>query len=207
LPDEKTTIKEVSLINGDFGNHAFRRRVVSMDSLQVVPPGLSDYVQVCSTATGRVKKCVSGKEETRRRYLSFTRGRLSERTTPIIEYAEFEAWLEAISKDLNDCAVSGDDALMRFAKPHKYDPAEEPRHILFDLTSEALDAMGLDGATPAVDAEKLWLVEKGKFYGEIDDKPFEARIAFNVENQRFEVESDQLDKVFIRDTHKLFTNT
>jgi len=46
-----------------------------------------------------------------------------------IEYAEFESWLEAISKDLNDGTVNGDDTLMRFAKPHKYDPAEEPRHL------------------------------------------------------------------------------
>jgi superfamily II DNA or RNA helicase len=205
LPDEKTTIKEVSLINGDFGNHAFRRRVVSMDSLQVVPPALSDYVQVCSTATGSVVGRVSGKDETRRRYLSFTKGRLSERTTPIIEYAEFESWLEAISKDLNDGAVNGDDTLMRFAKPHKYDPAEEPRHILFDIASEALDATGVDGAVPAVDAEKHWLVANGKFHGEIDGKVFEAKIAFNLDTQRFEVESDQLDKVSIRDTGKVFT--
>lgn len=205
LPDEKTTIKEVSLINGDFGNHAFRRRVVSMDSLQVVPPALSDYVQVCSTATGSVKAIISGRNETRRRYLSFTKGRLSERTAPIIEYSEFETWLEAISKDLNDGAVNGDDALMRFAKPHKYDATEKPRHILFDITSEALDVTGLDGVVLAVDAEKHWLVENGQFHGEVDDRPFEARIAFNLETQRFEVESDQLDKVFIRETHKVFT--
>jgi len=205
LPDEKTTIKEVSLINGDFGNHAFRRRVMSMDSLQFVPPALSDYVQVCSTATGSVKKRVSGKDETRRRYLSFTRGRLSERTAPIIEYAEFEAWLTTISSDLNNGAVSGDDTLMRFAKPHKYDATEVPRHILFDIASESLDSTELNDATSAVDPEKLWLVEKGKFHGEIDDKPFEGQISFNQETSRFEVESEQLDKVFIRDTHKAFT--
>lgn len=205
LPDEKTTIKEVSLINGDFGNHAFRRRVVSMDSLQVVPPALSDYVQVCSTATGSVRSITSGREEIRRRYLSFTKGRLSERTTPIIEYHEFEMWLEAISKDLNDGAVSGDDTLMRFAKPHKYDASEEPRHILFDIASEALNATGLDGLALTVDAKKHWLVKKGKFHGEIDGRPFEARIVFNLDTHRFEIESDHLDKVFIRETHKVFS--
>jgi superfamily II DNA or RNA helicase len=205
LPDEKTVIKEVSLINGDFGNHAFRRRTVSMDSLQFVPPALSDYVQVCSTATGSVKTRVSGKDETRRRYVSFTRGRLSERTTPIIEYPEFERWLETISKGLNDSAVSGDDTLMRYAKPHKYDATEQPRHILFDIASEALDVAGLDGTTPTVDIDKLWLVEKGQFYGEIDDKQFEGRIAFNPETQKFEIESAELDKVFVRSTYKVFT--
>jgi len=205
LPDEKTTIKEVSLVNGDFGNHAFRRRVVSMDSLQVVPPALSDYVQVCSTATGSVKETVLGQDKARRRYLGFTKGRLSERTAPIVEYPEFELWLEAISKDLNDSAVNGDDTLMRFAKPHKYDATEEPRHILFDIASETLDASGLDGAAPTVDADKHWLIEKGKFHGEIDDKPFEAGIVFNPDTQRFDIESDQLDKVFFGATHQVFT--
>jgi superfamily II DNA or RNA helicase len=205
LPDEKTTIKEVSLINGDFGNHAFRRRVVSMDSLQIVPPALSDYVQVCSTATGSVKKRFAGQDETRRRYLSFTRGRLSERTTPIIEYSEFESWLEEIGRDLDDQTVNGDDTLMRFAKPHKYDVTEKARHILFDITSEELDATALDSTGPAVDADKYWIVENDKFHGEIDDKPFEARLSYNDETQRFEIESDQLDKVYIRETGKVFT--
>lgn len=205
LPDEKTIIKEVSLINGDFGNHAFRRRVISMDSLQVVPPALSDYVQVCSTATGSVRKQHAGQDETRRRYLSFTRGRLSERTSPIIGYAEFAVWLEAIKKDLDDGSVDGDDALMRFAKPHKYVATEEPRHILFDITTEELETTAMTGASAPVDAEKHWLIENGTFYGEIDDKPFEARITFNPERQRFEVESDHLDRVSIRDTGKVFT--
>lgn len=205
LPDEKTTIKEVSLINGDFRNHTFRRRVLSMDSLQVVPPALSDYVQVCSTATGSVKKRRFGKIETQRRYLSFTRGRLSERTTPIIKYQEFEEWLTAISNDLNDSGVSGDDTLLRFAKTHKYDATEEPRHILFDIASEALDTTGLDKTSPPVDVEKHWIVEKGKFHAEIDDKPFEALVSFNTEAQRFEIESEQLEKVFTRDTNQAFT--
>jgi superfamily II DNA or RNA helicase len=205
LPDEKTTIKEVSLINGDFGNHAFRRRTVSMDSLEVVPPSLSDYVQVCSTATGSVKTQVSGTNEFRRRYVSFTRGRLSERTSPIIHYREFETWLEAINKSLNDHNVSGDDTLMRFARPHKYEPTKKPRHILFDIASEALDSTGLDSSTSTANIDSLWVVQEGKFYGEIDDKLFEARITLNQETERFVVESNQLDKVFILEPHKTLT--
>jgi superfamily II DNA or RNA helicase len=205
LPDEKTTINEISLINGDFGNHGLRRRTISMDSLEVVPPSLSDYVHVCSTATGRVKIVASGKDETRRRYLSFTRGRFSERTAPLLRYGEFVTWLDAVGKNLSDGSAVGDDALMRFAKPHKYEPTEEPRHILFDIAAEALDATSLNGESPAVNADELWLIEKGRFRGEIDDKPFEARIVFNPENERFEIESEQLDNVFIRDPHKVFT--
>ena len=98
---------------------------------------------------------------------------------------------------------------MRFAKPHKYEATEEPRHILFDIASEALDATGLDGTTPTVNVDKLCGSSKRvNFHGEIDDKPFEARIAINPETQRFEVESERLDKVFIRDpVHKVFARS
>jgi superfamily II DNA or RNA helicase len=205
LPDKKTTIKEVSLISGDFGNHAFRRKTVSMESLEIVPPTLSDYVQVCSTATGSVKNGVLGKTQTRRRYLGFTRGRLSERTTPIVEYSEFMKWLEAINKELKDGGVSGDDTLLRFAKPHKYTPTEKPRHILFDIASEELDARQMDSMTSPAQPQGLWLVNNGKFYGEIDDKRFEAQITFNAETERFEIDSESLDKVFIRGTPTVFT--
>ncbi len=207
LPDTKTTIKEVSLINGDFGNHAFRRRIVSTDSLQVVPPALSDYVQVCSTATGSVRQEISGINEMRRRYVGFGKGRLSERTTPIIGYGEFEDWLTNIAKELNDSAEQGDDVLKRFAKPHKYDGNEAPRHILFDIASEPVDTSNL-GTTPGVDIEKLWIVDQNKFCGELDEKAFEATITYNPETMRFDIESDQLDRVYIElpdKTRKSFT--
>lgn len=197
LPDTKTTIKEVSLVNGDFGNHAYRRRVVSADSLQVVPAGLSDYVQVCSTATGTISETVAGQSTARRRYLGFGNGRLSERTMPILEYDQFEEWLAEVIKDLNNNAIQGDDTLTRFAKPHKYDGKEPPRHILFDIAAEPIDTSRLNGALPHVDPDKLWLVEKNSFYGEIDGKPFEARLTFNQETQRFDIDSGQLDNVFI----------
>ena len=51
LPDQHSTIKQISLINGDFGNNAYLRRSLSTQSLELVPPTLSDYAHVCSTAT------------------------------------------------------------------------------------------------------------------------------------------------------------
>lgn len=209
LPDTQTTIKEVSLINGDFGNHAFRRRVVSTDSLQIVPSSLSDYAQVCSTATGSVREVVLGQNEIRRRYLGFAKGRLSERTTPIIDYADFEEWLKGIADNLNNHTLRGDDTLKRFATPHKYNGKDKPRHILFDITSEPIDTSGLDGMVTHIDPEKLWLVQRNEFLGEIDDKPFEARITFNPETEKFKIESQQLDHAFIAPsgdgTKKVFT--
>ena len=197
LPDRQSTIKQISLINGDFGNGAFQRRQLSTHSLEVVPPTLSDYVHVCSTVIGSVRTTNGAKRDTHRRYLSFTRGRLSERTTPIIGYIDFDKWVDEIAENLRNAALTGDDSLNRFAKPYQFIGTETPRHILFDVASEAIDssAMPLLAVSPSDD--DLWLVKNGQFLGEIDEQYFQASIQFNSQAGRFEIESDQLDEVYI----------
>ena len=111
LPNGQTEIGEVSLISGDFGNHVFRRRTLSTKSLDLVPPSLSDYVQVCSTATGRITETRNGESELTRRYIGFTRGRLAERTLPVVDFNDFDLWLEALSKKLKDRTTAGSEAL------------------------------------------------------------------------------------------------
>lgn len=197
LPDKQSTIKEISLINGDFGNNAYLRRSLSTQSLELVPPTLSDYAQVCSTATGFVRSTNGAAKETRRRYLSFTRGRLSERTTPIIEYDEFAKWLEEIEDQLQNKALTGDDSLERFARPYHYAGVEKPQHILFDIASESIDSTAMPGLTASTSVDDLWLVHGGRFQGEIEDRHFEATVKFNSQTGRFEIESDQLDTVTI----------
>lgn len=209
LPDQQSTIKEISLINGDFGNNAYLRRSLSTQSLELVPPTLSDYAHVCSTATGSVRSASGSPKETRRRYLSFTRGRLSERTTPIIEYADFEKWLDDMAAQLRDSALSGDDSLERFARPYQYIGTEEPRHILFDIASESIDATAMPALTPTPNADDLWLVNGGSFRGEIEEQYFEATVQFNSQTGRFEIESAQLDHVRIDvpdGRRRIFTN-
>lgn len=197
LPDQNSVIREISLINGDFGNHTYRRRVLSTQSLEIVPPSLSDYVQVCSTTTGTVKELRNGKMETHRRYLSFTRGRLSERTSPVLDYPDFEPWLSDLAARLNNAAFVGDDTLRRFASSYTYKGTEVPKHILFDVTSEGIDATNMTALAVNPSLDNLWLINQGKFFGEIDECYFEAAIQKNLQTERFEIESDQLDEVLI----------
>lgn len=197
LPDQHSTIKEISLINGDFGNNTYLRRSLSTQSLELVPPTLSDYVHVCSTATGSVRLASGSTTETRRRYLSFTRGRLAERTTPIVEYDEFAKWLDDMASQLRDAALIGDDSLDRFARPYQYLGTEQPSHILFDIASEAIDSKAMPPAATTSKPDELWLVKNGRFRGEIDERQFEATVQFNAQTGRFEVASAQLDAVSI----------
>jgi Type III restriction enzyme, res subunit len=197
LPDQLSTIKEISLINGDFGNSTYLRRSLSTQSLELVPPTLSDYVHVCSTATGSVKLANGNAKDTRRRYLSFTRGRLAERTTPIVEYDEFAKWLDDMAAQLRDTALIGDDSLERFARPYQYTGSEEPSHILFDIGSEAIDATAMPATATTLRPDALWLVNSGLFRGEIEEQQFEATVQLSPQTGRFEIESAQLDAVTI----------
>lgn len=197
LPDQQSTVKEISLVNGDFGNNAYLRRSLSTESLSLVPPALSDYVHVCSTAIGSVRSSNGTSSETRRRYLGFTRGRLSERTTPIVDFYEFMAWLDNIALHLKNKALVGDDSLERFAKPYQYTGMEKPRHILFDIASESINAERMSSLHRIPRADSLWLVNDGRFFGEIDERYFEASVQFNSQSGRFELESSQLDAVTI----------
>ncbi len=65
----------VSLLNADLGQHSVRRRMVGARSIGDLSPGLQDHLQVCSTAQGVV---YFGKTPGIRRYLGFTRARVSE---------------------------------------------------------------------------------------------------------------------------------
>ncbi len=197
LPDKQSTIKEISLINGDFGNNAYLRRSLSTQSLELVPPTLSDYAHVCSTATGSVRSTNGIAKETRRRYLSFTRGRLSERTTPIIGYDQFAKWLEEMDDQLQNKALTGDDSLERFARPYHYAGVEKPQHILFDIAAESIDSTAMPGLAASPNVDDLWLVHGRRFQGEIEERYFEATVQFNSQTGRFEIESDQLDAVTI----------
>ena len=114
-----------------------------------------------------------------------------------------------MAAQLRDTALSGDDSLERFARPYQYTGTEEPRHILFDIASEAIDATAMPPLTPAPNADDLWLVNGGSFRGEIEEQYFEATVQFNSQTGRFEIESAQLDDVRIDvpdGRRRIFTN-
>jgi hypothetical protein len=199
FPDADTDIGEVSLISGDFGNHVFRRRTLSTKSLDAVPPSLSDYVQVCSTATARVTEPRNGESEVVRRYVGFTRGRLAERTVPVAKFLDFDAWLNQIAKQLKKKNVAGSEALHRFALPTKFSTSATDEHILFDIVSEELDHSAFVPTVTGLAEDKLWRIKAGHFVGEIDNKQFEATIRYDENRNRYHIDSADLQRITIRE--------
>jgi hypothetical protein len=194
LPDGSARIGEITVLNGDLGNHTVRRKILVTDSLAAVPPSLSDYHHVCTTAAGRVDV----DEEVYRRYVGFTRGRISQRVGKPVEYPLFQEWLDDLNKVLSDPAIEGDDSLCRFAEPAKYDEVSKIEHVLFDLEQEDIDHTALISVPAPLDPSVLWRVESdGRMVGVIDGKFFNAEIKWSKERRRFLVKSDALAEVKI----------
>ena len=90
-----------------------------------------------------------------------------------------------MAAQLRNTALSGDDSLERFARPYQYTGAEDPRHILFDIASEPIDATAMPPLASPPKAEDLWLVNGGRFHGEIEEQNFEATVQFELSNRPF----------------------
>jgi hypothetical protein len=63
---------------------------------------------------------------------------------------------------------------------------------LFDIASEAIDTSSMASLDPEPTPERLWIVTKGEFFGEIDGRSFGATIHYDSDKNRFEIKSSQL---------------
>jgi hypothetical protein len=182
------------LLNGDLGNHVFRRRVLGTDSLRLIPPALSDYIQICSTAAGKVE---FGADHVRR-YVGFTRARVTELDARLVEFPDLLEWIEDVAEIVSTATNKGDETLDRFALPSSYDAASPVRHVLFDIDVSEVQTPPLDNLNANIDEEQLWNVDDGQFSGTIDSVPFEATITYDQDRRSLRIDSNDLHEFQIR---------
>jgi superfamily II DNA or RNA helicase len=188
FPREGSIVREVSLLNGDLGNHAFRRRVLGTHSLKLIPPALSDYIQICSTASGKVQYGANHV----RRYVGFTRARVTELDARLIEFSDLLEWIDDVAEIISTTDNKGDETLGRFALASTYDAASPVKHVLFDIDVSAVQTPPNGNPNVNVDEAQLWTVQNGQFSGTLDGIPFEARIEYDQDRKAFRIESDHL---------------
>lgn len=194
IPEDGSAIKEISLINGGLGQHSYRRRSLTTASLRDMPPALSDYSNVCSTALCEVQVT---KDKKARRYIGFTKGRTSERNTPTVEYNKFQQWVDQIVSVISDDKLESDNVLERYAQPVSTDKSS-PVHILFNLENQDVDMSRLANPVASANVDDLWLVRNNKFIGELDDTLFKAEIRLKTDTGRFEIASAHLNECRLR---------
>ena len=188
FPNTSSTIREISLLNGDLGNFSYRRRLLGTHSLKLIPPALSDYIHVCSTAAGRV----AFGDAAVRRYVGFTRARISDKEARLFEFSEFIEWLDEVAAAVGNANEPGDETLDRFAVASKHDPESPISHVLFDIDVAAVTPPAGIPPNPNADDEDLWEVENGEFSGVIEGAAFDAQITYDAERRRFSIDSADL---------------
>jgi hypothetical protein len=167
-------------------------------SIADTAPGLSDHAQFCSTAQGYTE---DGNGGLSRRYVGFTRARISDQSRPAGSYADYANWLDSVAKTL-DAASDPLDVFGRFAFHSKPPSDPVPRNILIDFDGGIAEEFHCeDDAKQIVPFETDDLchdVAKGKFEWKIGGQKYEVSIHFDSGKKRYELRAPALQRLFIR---------
>jgi superfamily II DNA or RNA helicase len=200
---KQSRLSQLSLMNMDLGRRSIRRRTVHAHSLSETAPGLADHFHFCSTAAGHVG---SSADELQRRYVGFTRGRVSDFSTPSVDLETYLAWIHQISKELSDSNNAEVDLFERFADfvPPPEDP--EAQNILFDLEdafelyrTKALDP---DKNTTKLDTDDLCLAvgtdDPGCVRWNLNGKFYDVKVSYDTDRKRYLLECPKLERAYVR---------
>ncbi|MFN7541630.1 MAG: DEAD/DEAH box helicase [Acidobacteriota bacterium] len=194
----RARLSNVSVINSDIGSYSIRRRMLQARSIADTAPGLSDHAQFCSTAQGYTE---DGNGGLSRRYVGFTRARISDQSRPAGSYADYANWLDSVAKTL-DAASDPLDVFGRFAFHSKPPSDPVPRNILIDFDGGIAEEFHCeDDAKQIVPFETDDLchdVAKGKFEWKIGGQKYEVSIHFDSGKKRYELRAPALQRLFIR---------
>lgn len=200
LSATQSRISNVSLLNSDLSVYSVRRRTMSARSIDVLAPGLADHAHFCSTATGIVTRNGGG---VARRYIGFTRSRVSESRTHNVEYAEFDAWTREIDRGLRDAARTPPELFARYALFTAVPNNPAPTSILLDL--EEIDAVELEHrtsrdaqATPVRFDDLCWEVANDGFEAVAGPLRCPATLRFDATRGEYEIVSRVLDQISLR---------
>lgn len=191
-------LSNVSVINSDIGSYSIRRRMIQARSILDTAPGLSDHAQFCSTAQGYTE---DGNGGLRRRYVGFTRARISDQSRQAGVYADYANWLDSVARTL-DSATDPLSVFGRFAYHSKPPSDPKPRNILVDFDGGIAEEFHFEDAgkriIPFETDDLCHDVTDGKVDWTIGGKNYEVLIHFDAAKKRYELKAPALQRLFIR---------
>lgn len=196
---DEVRIGSVSLLNSDLALYSVRRRTLTARAIDQLAPGLADHTHFCSTAAGTVR---NGGRATRR-YVGFTRARISESSPRDTTYDDYVGWLDATAARLENGAAPDGALFERYALHAPPPISPKPEHILFDV-DDVGDEYGVpgqpedEGGLPHLLDDRCWDVVDGEFEVSIGGQPAAASLRWDAGRKRFAVESDSLQRLFVR---------
>jgi len=196
-------LSQVSLMSMELGRTGIRRRTIHARSISETAPGLADHMNYCSTAAGQVGPTA---DELHRRYVGFTRGRVSDLSTPSADFQTYLNWIQQVTKDLNDTQDGEVELFERFADfvPAPDDPV--PRNILFDL-DEAYELYRTKVTDAKETPQKLSTddlclevetADPGVVVWMVNGKSYRIKISYEPDRKRYLLECPKLERAYER---------
>lgn len=198
LVSKRTRVTQLSLLNSDLGLYSVRRRSLSARAVENVAPGLADHTQFCSTVNGIIE---DEKKNLTRRYVGFTRARVSQPAPRTFVFDDFLGWTDSVYKILQNERLESPEIFDRFALFVTNPLNPVPKHILFDVDDVAEDYNLLEdknGEAPFLD-DKCWEITNNEFTCTVNSEEVEAKVVYDSSLNRFEIISDGLSQLFVRE--------
>lgn len=184
-------VTQLSLMSSDLGPHSIRRKTLHAHSMAATAPGLADPTHFYTTALGYYGQ---RRDQTRRRYLGFTRGRVSDSHRPV-RISEWCAWCHDVAAGLE--GGEGPDVMNRYARPARAPKDPSPQNVLFDL-DEVIDLFVLQSGHTERPVRFEELCYPVRLDGGIDlqlggrTRPYEATLRFD--SRRYQLSCEELEE-------------
>jgi superfamily II DNA or RNA helicase len=193
-------LTHVSLRNSNLGARAIRTRAISAANVQETVCAFDDHAQICTTATGYSDDDSDTQAESRRRYVGFHRGRISEGSGQWGSLGEYLEWLDYISDRIQG-SKSSLTTFRRYAPEEVAVEDPTPEHILLDLfeVEENYVTLGSDavagGMVMQID-ELSCEVQGGEFTLVANGIKCKVHIAYDAGGNRYRLESADLERLY-----------
>ncbi|MCJ7649152.1 MAG: DEAD/DEAH box helicase family protein [Candidatus Lokiarchaeota archaeon] len=189
---------QVTLLNTDLGRHSIRSKTLAAFSLNEIAPSLNDHQQVYSTISASIK---AGSIGNKRRYVGFTRGRITDSSIYTLEYEDYCTWLKSITNELNKKLINNVEFLNRFANSIDNPDTIEPSNILIDIEDvkdEFRDSSSEN--SPMLYDELCMSISDKNFEWVVNGNNFRVEISYDQMKKRYDLICSKLEK-FIRYTN------
>jgi superfamily II DNA/RNA helicase len=192
----KRNISKVFLINTDIGSRNVRSKEIQSTSVEFTAPGLSDHSYFPARVEGKVREA----GETKRRYLGFQNGRITDATGKRISFEELQQWIDNVDNELLTAIPSSamNNFMARYAE--RVDPPSivEGISILLDIDDEDLEIYRFgEHSDPVYFDDLCATIVNSTFTLNINDQDFNFSISYASDTKRFTLFSHELEEYVI----------
>lgn len=203
----KSRISEISTRNSSVSRGTVRTRAATAASFEDLSPNLDDFQHVVTAMTGYSDE--PGQAHAIRRYLGFTRGRVSQPGKPL-PLRDYFKWTDEILARVKRTSAKPPQLMKRYSKELAKPPADpSPKNILIDFT-EARELFQMTTESPTVQTDVNLEVEDAcvdctptgpnvsTCEINTNSRQITVSIEYDTERHRYELTSDELDRTYSR---------